>query len=64
MVSSVVCTTNQCTSGTKTDRKALATRADVGEVGEYLIFPGTEEWSRVLITSGEAPSVAIGSSYQ
>ena len=27
----------------------------VDEVGEYLIFPGTEEWSRVLISVGEAP---------
>ena len=27
----------------------------VDEVGEYLIFPGTEEWSRVLISLGEAP---------
>ena len=27
----------------------------VDEVGEYLIFPGTEEWSRVLFSLGEAP---------
>jgi hypothetical protein len=27
----------------------------VDEVGEYLIFSGTEEWSRLLISLGEAP---------
>ena len=27
----------------------------VDEVGEYLVFPGTEEWSRVLISLGKAP---------
>ena len=27
----------------------------VDEVGEYLVFSGTEEWSRLLISLGEAP---------
>ena len=27
----------------------------VDQVGEYLIFSGTEEWSRLLISLGEAP---------
>ena len=32
-------------------------RANVmDEVGEYLIFSGTEEWSRLLFSIGEAPS--------
>ena len=28
----------------------------IDEVGEYLIFSGTEEWSRLLFSIGEAPS--------
>ena len=35
--------------------KRLLHATAVDEVGEYLIFPGTEEWSRVLISLGEAP---------
>ena len=35
--------------------KRLLHATTVDEVGEYLIFPGTEEWSRVLISLGEAP---------
>ena len=35
--------------------KCLLQATAVDDFGEYLIFPGTEEWSRVLISLGEAP---------
>ena len=33
--------------------KCLLQATAVDDIGEYLIFPGTEEWSRVLISLGE-----------
>ena len=35
--------------------KRLLHANGVDEGGEYLIFSGTEEWSRVLFSVGEAP---------
>jgi len=52
MVSSLVCTTDQAP---RQIGKRLLQATAVDEVSEYLIFPGTEEWSRVLVSLGEAP---------
>ena len=35
--------------------RCLLQATAMDDFGEYLIFPGTEEWSRVLISLGEAP---------